>query len=597
MFSLREAVLFRAICHPSHIRVTAVRCVVWTPGADVGPRPEGSAGRLIRGIHERVGAGAVQVREGAAGDALPELPGRGDGLAGVNSGSPATPRKLLQHGGSWEQLGSVGREHEEGSGEGGGAVSPVADGSPMSLCAASPPAAEGATDGGGASSIRAAPPKSVRLRLDYQSGYVPAAAAAKTAEAAAAVAAAEAEKAAQALTEVRGMLRTAQKELHALRTEVREQARRMKLALRDVKAAQWEDLEWLKEMQKHLVWEGNQLKYERKARREATNQRDEALEKLARAERELAEEQQKTAILRKEAGRLQGKEEAMREGRNKHYQKAMASKSATKEALGKEEKQRIRADAAEADAAAKAAAAASAAEQAQQLQLRLHQAEKAIQIAQQSSDERIAELEELYDFQEREAEAEIQKWKQAEKEARSKARQYKPPQPHAWESLTEGGERWARKVDIDFLMSILSEREWRASDVSTALHRVGLLGEVFDSCEVWTMRIAWMNQVLDRMEQEHWNSDLTASVAVAMNLYTRNLDEIRKLTGKAYNAEVDRYDSIIIAENPWPHHSSESVKLRSPIRPRSQWLPRLQVMRSTLRTEVAEYGQTASRSL
>eukprot|EP00965_Chrysotila_dentata_P013618 451037-Pleurochrysis_carterae.AAC.1 len=106
-------------------------------------------------------------------------------------------------------------------------------------------------------------------------------------------------------------------------------------------------------------------------------------------------------------------------------------------------------------------------------------------------------------------------------------------------------------------MSILFEREWRASDVSTALHRVGLLGEGFDSCEVWTMRIAWMNQALDRMEQEHWNSDLTASVAVAMNLSARNLDEIRQLTGKEYNAEVDRYDSITIAGNPWPHHSFE----------------------------------------
>eukprot|EP00965_Chrysotila_dentata_P067768 2242424-Pleurochrysis_carterae.AAC.1 len=114
---------------------------------------------------------------------------------------------------------------------------------------------------------------------------------------------------------------------------------------------------------------------------------------------------------------------------------------------------------------------------------------------------------------------------------------------------------------------------------------------------MWTMRITWMNDVLERVERDHWNADLTASIAVAMNLSTRNLDEIRQLTGKKYNAELDRYDGIIIAANPFPHRSNEVVKLRSPIRPRSQWVPRLQVMRSTLHTEVAEDGRTASRSL
>eukprot|EP00965_Chrysotila_dentata_P054709 1816327-Pleurochrysis_carterae.AAC.1 len=155
-----------------------------------------------------------------------------------------------------------------------------------------------------------------------------------------------------------------------------------------------------------------------------------------------------------------------------------------------------------------------------------------MEAAQRSSDSRIEELEELLDFQEKEWEENIRRAKEEEKEARKMARECRPPAAHNWNELTAGGERWARKADVDFLVSLFSEREWRAGDVSTALHRSDLLRDVFDSSEVWTMRIEWMNEVLDKVEQQHWNADLTTSIAVAMNLSTRNLDEIRQLTGK-----------------------------------------------------------------
>eukprot|EP00965_Chrysotila_dentata_P130895 4327552-Pleurochrysis_carterae.AAC.1 len=66
------------------------------------------------------------------------------------------------------------------------------------------------------------------------------------------------------------------------------------------------------------------------------------------------------------------------------------------------------------------------------------------------------------------------------------------------------------------------EREWRAGDIALALDRANLLEGVFESCEVWTMRITWMNAVLDRLQKEQWGPSLTASMVVALNISQRN---------------------------------------------------------------------------
>eukprot|EP00965_Chrysotila_dentata_P084399 2786824-Pleurochrysis_carterae.AAC.1 len=52
------------------------------------------------------------------------------------------------------------------------------------------------------------------------------------------------------------------------------------------------------------------------------------------------------------------------------------------------------------------------------------------------------------------------------------------------------------------------EREWRAGGVASALDRASLLEGVFESCEMWTMRITWMNAVLDRLQKEQWGAKL-----------------------------------------------------------------------------------------
>eukprot|EP00965_Chrysotila_dentata_P123127 4070073-Pleurochrysis_carterae.AAC.1 len=66
-------------------------------------------------------------------------------------------------------------------------------------------------------------------------------------------------------------------------------------------------------------------------------------------------------------------------------------------------------------------------------------------------EERIAELEELLDFQEAVLEKSVRETQAKVKAASKVLRQQATPGEHAWESLSEGGARWARKRDVNFL--------------------------------------------------------------------------------------------------------------------------------------------------
>eukprot|EP00965_Chrysotila_dentata_P215621 6188886-Pleurochrysis_carterae.AAC.1 len=77
---------------------------------------------------------------------------------------------------------------------------------------------------------------------------------------------------------------------------------------------------------------------------------------------------------------------------------------------------------------------------------------------------RIAELEELLDFQETEFDKALKEAEGKVKQANKALRQQAAPGEHAWESLSEGGARWARKVDVDYLVERLGEKEWRPAD-------------------------------------------------------------------------------------------------------------------------------------
>eukprot|EP00965_Chrysotila_dentata_P137797 4559005-Pleurochrysis_carterae.AAC.1 len=187
---------------------------------------------------------------------------------------------------------------------------------------------------------------------------------------------------------------------------------------------------------------------------------------------------------------------------------------------------------------------------------------------------------------------------EAKKKAlREQLRAKQAPQVHNWDKLTDGGKRWARKTDVDFLEAVFFEREWRAEDLARALEKTDYLKLLFNTSQLWPLRIQWLRGVIESMLANHWSAELTASIVVAMNVSTRNCDEMRNLTGKKYNLELDRHERIVLASHPFPHHQHEVVYLQSPIRPRNQWVPELAKMRAQLGTEVLADGKTASKRL
>eukprot|EP00965_Chrysotila_dentata_P061180 2026490-Pleurochrysis_carterae.AAC.8 len=70
-------------------------------------------------------------------------------------------------------------------------------------------------------------------------------------------------------------------------------------------------------------------------------------------------------------------------------------------------------------------------------------------------------------------------------QSRALLRKKSAPGANAWTELSESGRRWARKVDVNYLQSVLIDRDGRGCDVSLALHQTGVLEGNFESSEVY----------------------------------------------------------------------------------------------------------------
>eukprot|EP00965_Chrysotila_dentata_P109244 3610310-Pleurochrysis_carterae.AAC.1 len=86
-------------------------------------------------------------------------------------------------------------------------------------------------------------------------------------------------------------------------------------------------------------------------------------------------------------------------------------------------------------------------EEAEELGRKVREAEACVEQVRQSCSERVEEFEELLDFQEADLEKKVAAAKKAEAGAVAALKRVKPPSVHQWESLSEGGVRWARKTD------------------------------------------------------------------------------------------------------------------------------------------------------
>jgi hypothetical protein len=161
------------------------------------------------------------------------------------------------------------------------------------------------------------------------------------------------------------------------------------------------------------------------------------------------------------------------------------------------------------------------------------------------------------------------------------AKQMKPPAEKDWTKADYNYRRNLRKQMVDYLSKVFNLRKWRVTDMVSALSKAKYLEDIFNSDELWTMRLEWLRGLLLQLQRTTWNADLAVKVKVGGNLSEAKMDELRtgfcmegidKETGLPIRAVLVRH----------PHRPLDIVYVPTPIVSRWRWVPRYHRMRTHL---------------
>ena len=155
---------------------------------------------------------------------------------------------------------------------------------------------------------------------------------------------------------------------------------------------------------------------------------------------------------------------------------------------------------------------------------------------------------------------------------------------------------------MNALVEILTSREWRAHDICTALSKSWyddgdpyLLG-VFNSSEMWTLRLGWLRQVFDDIRRDHWNVDLAVDLRTTGPQPVSNamMDMLRHKFGSSYNASTDSHERVQLLHH--PYNLTDIVYLPYPVETRAKWVAPFQTLKASLGVGLDTSGNLASRS-
>ena len=176
------------------------------------------------------------------------------------------------------------------------------------------------------------------------------------------------------------------------------------------------------------------------------------------------------------------------------------------------------------------------------------------------------------------------------------------PERRNW-NVSDVSERVYRSNDVSALVEVFSAREWRGQDICTALSKSWygdgdpyLLG-VFNSSEMWTLRLGWLRNVFEDMRRDHWNVDCAVDLRTSGPIPVSNamMDSLRHKLGSIYNAETDSHERKPLLCH--PNHTTDIVYLPYPIETRSKWVLPFQQMKLSLGVGLDANGNLASRRL
>ena len=164
--------------------------------------------------------------------------------------------------------------------------------------------------------------------------------------------------------------------------------------------------------------------------------------------------------------------------------------------------------------------------------------------------------------------------------------------------------------DLDYLYNLFSDRKWNVKHITRALAEASLLKDVFETREVWELRLAWICKEMEQLRQGRWSVDQTIGLMIDAVLSYGDLQQLRVAFSLESSAGHDRSMHRVWLSNPHVHEIDEDgttvgmrtlrftrntyVRMPEPIPPVEKVRLRFKEIEADLKIAVSEDGKIAT---
>eukprot|EP00965_Chrysotila_dentata_P019595 651050-Pleurochrysis_carterae.AAC.2 len=174
-------------------------------------------------------------------------------------------------------------------------------------------------------------------------------------------------------------------------------------------------------------------------------------------------------------------------------------------------------------------------------------------IARAAASSREANLKQQEDLQEELTRMEELVKELEEKSADLKAAQMKAPKSYTeeeWAKLSYNGKATARHRAVHTFCEFLELGKWRPADVATALQRCDLLEDLWETREVWALRMEWARTIFGMCMSTHWGVRLGLHLVLVVHLPTHLIRRLGQVSCKDYDGQTNTYKPRLLLFNP-----------------------------------------------
>eukprot|EP00965_Chrysotila_dentata_P245916 6206852-Pleurochrysis_carterae.AAC.1 len=130
-----------------------------------------------------------------------------------------------------------------------------------------------------------------------------------------------------------------------------------------------------------------------------------------------------------------------------------------------------------------------------------------------------------------------------------------------FESMDYAGQATARHRAIKYAESLLDDFSWRGKDLATILKRKGLIEDVWESKELWTLRMEWARELFGQMMSFHWDVKLPGLYLTFTKhmLPTRLVRRVAQAAPMDFSGETNSFHPRILLISPHLHYNVLTV--------------------------------------